>query len=264
MTIYIIALCLVQGISEFLPVSSSAHLVLLGYFFKESATTLEWEVALHLGTLLSVIVYFWRDLWEMTKGFFSWIFSPMSTNYRENPYLKQAWYLIIATLPAIGSGYMVKQIGPEASTKLIGITAIIFGILLYLVDHFQKKSNENLSYAKAFAIGCAQVLAFIPGASRSGSCITAARAFGLGRVEATRFAFLLSIPTVLGAVTLTAYDAVKQGIVLDWQSLSVAISLTAIIGLAVIHGVLKFLEKYSFSVFMIYRVLLGILILLFV
>ncbi len=263
MTIYILVLCLVQGISEFLPISSSAHLALLGYFFKESTTSLEWEVALHLGTLLSVILYFWRDLWEMTKSFVSWICSPMNTAYQKDIHLRQTWYLILATIPAVVVGYMVKKIGVESSSKIIGVMAIVFGILLYLVDHFQKKTDENLSYAKAFAIGCAQAFAFIPGVSRSGSCITAARAFGLGRVEATRFAFLLSIPTVIGAVSLTTYDAIKQGIVLEWASLSMAIILTAIIGLAVIHGILKFLEKYSFSIFMVYRVLLGALILFF-
>ncbi len=263
MTIYILILCFVQGISEFLPISSSAHLALLGYFFKESATSLEWEVALHLGTLLSVILYFWCDLWEMIKSFIAWVFSPMNASHKENSHLRQAWYLIIATLPAVAVGYVAKQISPENSPKLIGIMAIVFGILLYLIDHFQKRENDNLSYPKAFAIGCAQALAFIPGVSRSGSCITAARAFGLSRVKATRFAFLLSIPTVIGAVTLTTYDAVKQGITLEWGNLSMAIILTAIIGIVVIHAILKFLEKYSFSVFMIYRVILGVLLLLF-
>ena len=264
MTSYILVLCLVQGISEFLPISSSAHLTLLGYFFKESRTSLEWEVALHLGTLISVILYFWRDLWQMTKSFVLWRFSPMNTAHRQDAYLKQTWYLILATIPAVVVGYMVKKIGLENSPKVIGLMAIVFGILLYLVDHFQKRNNETLSYGKAFAIGCAQALAFIPGVSRSGSCITMARAFGLGRVEAMRFAFLLSIPTVIGAVTLTTYDAIKQGIVLEWDSLSVAIVLTALIGLAVIHGILKFLERHSFSIFMIYRVILGVLILMFV
>jgi len=263
MSTYIVLLCLVQGISEFLPISSSAHLTLLGYFFKESVTSVEWEVALHLGTLFSVITYFWRDLWAMIKSFVSWVFSPLSVSHQEDSHLKQVWFLVIATLPAVIIGYMAKKMGFQSSPKIIGVMAIIFGILLYLVDHFQKKESETLSYVKAFGIGCAQALAFIPGVSRSGSCITAARAFGLGRVEATRFAFLLSIPTVIGAVTLTTYDAFKQGIILEWQTLSIAIILTAIIGLAVIHGILKFLEKHSFSVFMLYRVILGVLLLVF-
>jgi len=261
MTIHILILCFVQGISEFLPISSSAHLLLLSKLFNLPPTSLEWEVALHFGTLLAVITYFWQDLWLMTcrtiKGAFG-LKAPAS-----DPYYQKAWYLVLATIPAVVIGYMVKKIdGVSYSPHLIGWASIIFGLLLYGVDRLSKTTGE-ISALKAFGIGCMQVIAFIPGVSRSGSCITAARAFGLDRIQATRFAFLLSIPTVVGAVTLTAYDAVKENIPLDFLALGPAVLLTAIIGLCVIHGILKFLNSHSFSVFTVYRVALGAALLYF-
>ena len=139
----------------------------------------------------------------------------------------------------------------------MGISSIVFGTLLYLADVYQSRRSHKLTFGKSFFIGWAQVLAFIPGASRSGCCITAARYTGLGRTEATRFAFLLSIPTVLAAITLTSYDVFKQNMPLNWVALSQAIILTAFLGLGSIHGVLNFVKRYSFKPFMIYRIILG-------
>ena len=261
MNFHIFLLCLVQGISEFLPVSSSAHLLLLSELFKYPPTSLEWEVALHFGTLAAVILYFYKDLWSMTKALVTGackMKSPSTDIY----YLK-AFYLILATIPAIFIGYFVKKFGGISySPHFIGIMSIIFGLLLYIVDKFSKDSEKNVTAAKAIGIGLMQALAFIPGVSRSGACITAARAFGLSRVEATRFAFLLSVPTVLGAVILTTYDAFKENTLLDFTILGPAILLTAVIGLCVIHGILTFLQRHSFGIFTIYRALLGAILLL--
>ncbi|MBY0462113.1 MAG: undecaprenyl-diphosphate phosphatase [Alphaproteobacteria bacterium] len=261
MSLHIFLLCLVQGISEFLPVSSSAHLLLLSDLFRYPTTSLEWEVALHFGTLAAVILYFYKDLWSMTRAVFFGIVN-LNAPSSDIHYLK-ASHLVLATIPAVIIGYFVKKTGGVMySPHFIGIMSIIFGLLLYFVDKFSKHSEDNVTSLKAVGIGLMQALAFIPGVSRSGSCITAARAFGLNRVEATKFAFLLSIPTVMGAVILTTYDAIKENIPLDFMALGPAVLLTAVIGLCVIHGILTFLQRHSFGIFTIYRVILGATLLL--
>ncbi|MBY0282263.1 MAG: undecaprenyl-diphosphate phosphatase [Alphaproteobacteria bacterium] len=260
MTLHIFLLCLVQGVSEFLPVSSSAHLLLLSELFKYPPTSLEWEVALHFGTLVAVIFYFWKDLWLMGKAVFCGVINLKAPSNDMN-YLK-ACHLILATIPAVIVGYLAKKMGGVCySPHFIGIMSIVFGLLLYFVDKFSKHSETNVTTKKAIGIGLMQALAFMPGVSRSGSCITAARAFGLNRVEATRFAFLLSIPVVLGAVVLTTYDVLKENISLDFTTLGPAVLLTAVIGLCIIHGILTFLQRYSFGIFTLYRVILGAVLL---
>lgn len=261
MNFHIFLLCLVQGISEFLPVSSSAHLLLLSELFKFPTTSLEWEVALHFGTLAAVILYFYKDLCLMTKAVVRGAYKMKTPSF--DAYYLKAWHLVLATIPAVIVGYLVKKMGGVSySPHFIGTMSIVFGLLLYGVDKFSKHSETNITTSKAIGIGIMQVLAFVPGVSRSGSCITAARAFGLSRVEATRFAFLLSIPTVLGAVALTTHDALKENIPLDFMALGPAILLTAVIGLCVIHGILTFLQRHSFAMFTIYRVILGVVLLL--
>ena len=260
MTFYIFILCIVQGVSEFLPVSSSAHLLLLSELFGFPTTSLEWEVALHFGTLAAVILYFYKDLFLMSRAMINRVFK-MNTLSKDHDYLK-ALYLIIATIPAVLVGYFVKKIGGVSySPHFIGVMSIVFGVLLYSVDILSRHSDEKLNSLKAVGIGLMQALAFIPGVSRSGSSITAARAFGLSRVESTQFAFLLSIPTVIGAVTLTTYDAFKENVVMDVAALGPAVVLTMLIGLCVMHGILTFLQRHSFAIFTVYRVILGVILL---
>jgi undecaprenyl-diphosphatase len=259
---YILLLCIIQGIGEFLPISSSAHLTLLSFLFNQSPTSLEWEVALHLGTLIAVTIYFRQEIQAMIQAALGLIFSKNRSLWWSSSEWQVALSLIIATLPAILVGYLVKdEIKDLSSPTIIGCSSIIFGILLYLADIYQNRRSQKLTLSKAFFIGCAQVLAFIPGASRSGCCITAARYAGLGRVEATSFAFLLSIPTVFAAVTLTGYDIFKQEISLNWGIVFQAVTLTAALGLGTIHGVLIFVKRHSFKPFMIYRIILGIVLL---
>ena len=263
MNFYLLVLCFVQGIGEFLPVSSSAHLTLISLLFYQPPTSLEWEVALHLGTLLSVILYFRYEVWAILTAWWAFILK----GNRKALWFDSNWqlglYLGAATIPALIVGYIIKnKVNALASTSVIGISSLTFGVLLYLADVHQHRRPQKLTFIKALGIGCAQILAFIPGASRSGVCITAARYLGLGRVEATRFAFLLSIPTVLGAVVLTGYDVYEQNILLNWSSMIQAIIITAILGVSVIHGLLLFLKRHSFAPFMVYRVILGLGLLL--
>lgn len=262
MNTYILLLCLIQGIGEFLPISSSAHLTLLSFLFNQSPTPLEWEVALHLGTLISIIVYFRQEILAMFQAALGVIFNRHRSYWLSSSEWQVTLSLVIATLPAIFIGYLIKDKIKGLSIPIImGCSSILFGTLLYLADIYQNRRSQKLTYKKSFFIGCAQVLAFIPGASRSGCCITAARYAGLGRIEATSFAFLLSIPTVLAAVTLTGYDVLKQNIPLNWLALFQAILLTALLGLISIHGILSFLKRHSFKPFMIYRIILGVILL---
>lgn len=259
MNIYILALCVIQSIGEFLPISSSGHLVLLSYLFKQPPTSLEWEVALHLGTLLSIIVYFRQDVTDLVKAGFSLLKVKTFKDLTQDPKKELVISLIIATLPAIVMGFLIQdKVSLLYSPLIIGSSSILFGGLLYWADTCCPSLSKKPSLFESFIIGCFQILAFIPGASRSGTCITAARVLKLDRIQGTRFAFLLSIPTVLGAVVLTSYSAYKQKLSLDWSTIIQAITLTAILGLGVIHGLLKFLKRHNFTVLMIYRILLGI------
>ena len=259
MNVYILTLCIVQGISEFLPVSSSAHLTLINLLWNQPASRLEWEVALHLGTLLSIVIYFRKEVLSMIKVTLGLVKVRNWRSFPHDPDGQLALCLIVATLPAVIVGYLIKdKLGSFNQPLVMGASSIVFGILLYLADNSQHRRPQKLTFLKSLVIGCAQALAFIPGASRSGTCITAARYLGLGRIEATRFSFLLSIPTVLGAVTLTGYDVFKQGIILDWMAISQAIAITAVLGFIVIHSILSFLKRHSFKPFMIYRVVFGV------
>ena len=199
-------LALIQGITEFLPVSSQAHLIFI-------PTLLGWaehgrflDVSIHLGTLLAVVIYFYKDLWDLfIKGFFPLL----KGNLTREGFL--VLYLVVGTLPCIGIGYFIHKIFGDGlrGISVIAYTSILFGILLYLIDIFmpQIKKLRDMTFLQAFLIGCAQVLSFLPGASRSGTTITMARFLGFTREDSTRFSFLLSIPVVLGALILTGASA---------------------------------------------------------
>ncbi|MCX7338032.1 MAG: undecaprenyl-diphosphate phosphatase [Alphaproteobacteria bacterium] len=256
---FIIALCIVQGIGEFLPISSSTHLYLLSVVFKQPPTSLEWEVALHLGTLIAVVAYFWKDLIAMTMACFRAVIYPCHA-LKDSSFLK-AFYIVMATVPAMAVGYGIKKSGIHfESVKLMGAFSILFGILLYCADKYGKVIPGTITGTQAIGIGLAQVLAFLPAVSRSGICVTAGRLLGSGRVEAMRFAFLLSIPTVLGAVVLTGYDALQQNIAVDFTILVQAITLTSLFGLVSIRTVLWYLGRHGFSVFAVYRIILGVIL----
>ena len=262
-SLHLLILCVLQGITEFIPVSSSAHLMLLPKLFGWQDPGHSVDVILHLGTLLTVLVYFHSDIWQMTKSVLRYATSGR-LKLPKDSYLTLAFSIIAATLPAIIIGYCVKRIGMDrfSGPVYLGINSIIFGVLLYLADQFGKNDQKDFSIKKGFLIGMAQSVALIPGVSRSGICITAARLLGFDKIKATRYAFLLSIPTVLGATTLTIWDMYKEGVTLPIAPLAMGVVFTAIIGLCVIHAMMLFLARFNFTVFMLYRVLLGALILL--
>lgn len=257
---YLLSLSLMQAVTEFLPVSSSAHLLLVSSFFAKTHISLEWEVALHFGTLLAVIVYFQKDLRSMVLECFNAIW------YRQtptSPCVYQALLLVYATLPTVLIGFIVKKVGlPFFSLTLTAVITAFFGILLYLADRLSSSTN-TLNFKKALLLGTAQSMALFPGVSRSGICITIMRCMGIHKVQAVKFSFLLSIPVVLGAVTLTGLDILKTGLVIDWEELLQAVTLTFFLGLSMIHFLLWYMNRFSFLLFMVYRTLLGLGILFF-
>ena len=210
MDIGIIILAIIQGIAEFLPISSSAHLLIFRDLFGIGAGTitsdfeLVFDIALHFGTLLAIAIYFFKDFWNMvisgiTKG----------TKTKEG---KLFWYIVVATIPAAIAGVLFEDVIEEiirSNFIVIGLALIIMGIIIYLADkHFdQKKDLEKMSIKEALLIGCSQVFALIPGFSRSGTTIAAARGLKLNREDAAKFSFYLSAPVVLGAVVLSIADS---------------------------------------------------------
>lgn len=258
----LLILAFIQGFTEFLPVSSSAHLILIPYLAGWQDKGLDMDVAFHTGTLLAVIIYFWRDIGTMIISLWCYYVK----GQHQDQFYRGSFFavcLVVATLPAVVVGFICSCTTTFRSPLLIAWMAIIFGILLYLGDWWgqRRSTRHEVKLQDAIVIGLAQALALIPGVSRSGICMTAARFLGIERQLAARFAFLLSIPTVLGAVVLTAYKILKNDTPLDMEFLGIGIALSFVFGLLAIHSMLKFLQRFSLLPFMIYRVLLGLLIL---
>lgn len=263
-----IFLALVQGITEFLPISSSAHLILgrwvLGLLGFATATMtpaeeLALDVALHVGSLGAVIVYFWRDVVMLFMGFIDGVTGRMGPRFRT------LLVVIAASLPIVVVAFLAKDLVTEAGRNItiIAWTTIIFGVLLWLADRRpeQKGTLETLSLRDAMVVGLGQCIAIIPGVSRSGICMTAGRFVGMDRPLSARLAMLLSIPTILGAGVLAGYDLYKAG---NAQVTSDALFggiLAFFAALASIALLMKWLERQSYTPFVIYRVVLGALLL---
>ncbi len=262
MTHDLVFLSVFQGIAEFLPISSNGHLIVLEKFFGITTNGFETHVALHFGSLLALFIYFFKDICLMIFGL--WVYDVKG--FKKHPckrYRDLAWILVLSSLPAIAVGFFIKKLYGSTSESfvVIGIASIVFGILLIVADSNPVK-DRYVTYKRGFGIGIAQCLAFIPGASRSGMCLTAARFFGLNRVEATRFSFLMAIPIILGASTLIVVDTANVGTLFTTSQL-ILIGVTTGLGILTIQALLWFLGKFSFCFFGIYRIIFGIFLLLF-
>lgn len=261
---YIIILAIVQGISEFLPISSSGHLVLTHTLMDGKSVNLCWEknrlmdVAVHVGTLLSVLIYFRSDLIGMGKK----AFKIKSTDS------KLLQNIIIASMPVIAAGLLLQLWQPSllCSLKIMAWMTLIFGIILGIADRFKlDKSINNMSHNNAFIIGLSQALALIPGVSRSGITMTSARFLGFSRVDSAKFSLLLSIIAISGAGFLTSIDLFKtQNIELSFD-IFLAVIFSFVFGYIAISLMMKWLSNATFKPFVIYRIILGtaLLILLY-
>lgn len=257
--VHIAVLALVQGITEFLPVSSSGHLVLVPVLFRWPDQGLIIDVAVHVGTLGAVVIYLWRDLWAMTVGLTRLL------RGRRDPGATLAFYLVAATVPVVIAGYLLHRYRPEGIRDLaaIGWATLGFGIVLYVADRFGMtlRRVEHLRFSDALVVGLAQVLALVPGTSRSGITMTAARVLGMERPEAARFSMLLSIPTIVGAGILEGHDLYKSGDAELTLAAGFACGLAFVTALIAILAMMAWLRRASFTPFVVYRILLGLFIL---
>jgi len=255
----IIILAIVQGITEFLPISSSGHLILVPVFMGWKDQGLITDVMVHMGSFMAVVVYFWRDILELIKGGLNLLRGHIT------PFGKLAIYIVIATIPAVAFGLFVKKTGfidNIRGPEIVGWNAIIFGLLMYGADRLgaSKKVMEDLKLPPAIFIGIAQAIAIIPGTSRSGITMTAARALGYTRPESARFSFLLGIPAIAGAGVLVLGEAVSSGETISMDALITG-GLTFFTALAAIAFLMALVKRMSFLPFVIYRLILGAVLL---
>ena len=256
----VVVLALLQGLTEFLPVSSSAHLILVPALTGWPDQGLAFDVALHFGSLFAVLLYFRRDLINMTA---SWGKSVATRQCDDDARL--AWGVIFATIPVGLAGLAFKdQIELYLRSPFyLALGLVIFGLLLGWADwRFRGSRTENqMTWKDVFVIGCAQALALFPGTSRAGITITAALFMGLNREAASRFSFLLSIPVILLACLLKTKDLIEEQVAVDWGSMGLGILVSAISAFLCIHYFLVFIKRIGMQPFVIYRILLGIALL---
>ena len=256
-------LAAVQGVTEFLPVSSSGHLILVPFFLKWPDQGLAFDIATHVGTLLAILVYFRRDVRDLVVGFFTG--QPSSADGDYNP-RHLAWMIVLATVPAGIAGLLLKDwVETQArSALLVAGTTIVYGLLLGVADRVgrQAKGLGEIGWQAALAIGTAQALAIIPGTSRSGITITAALLLGLARPAAARFSFLLGIPVFSLAAAKQALDLFESGVTAaELVPMGIGLVASAVIGYAVIAWLLAWLRSRNLTVFVVYRLILGAVIL---
>lgn len=255
-----VVLGLLQGLTEFLPISSSGHLLIAPQLFGWQDPGASFTAVVQLGTMAAVLLFFWKDLLRIAKA---WVLGLFRAEERGSFDAKMGWYILLATIP-IGIAGLLFASEIKTVARDLRITAsmlIIFGILMYLADRFGKtnRKDKDLTLGSAIIFGLAQTLALIPGVSRSGATITAGRTIGFDRAAAARFSFLLSIPAVVLSGLYEAKDIGADGSP-AWGPTIIATIVAFVVGYATIAWLLKWLTSHSLLVFSIYRVLLGGLI----
>jgi len=246
--IEILILSAVQGISEFLPISSSAHLILVSNFYDFSSSSLFIDIGLHLGSLFAIIYYFKKDL----------------LNLRNNQ--KLLFLILVGSIPLIIFGYIIYSteiINILRNIEIIAWTTLFFGFVLFLSDKRNTNQNisTNLNIKTILFIGLFQILALIPGVSRAGITLTAARFLKFNRIDSSKIAFLLSIPALAGASFLGLNDAIQQSVEFNYLLL-IAITLSFIFSFITVKYFIKYVSNFSLTIFVIYRILVGLFLLL--
>ncbi len=250
----------VQGLGEFLPISSSAHLIITPYLFNWPDQGLAFDIALHWGTLIAVVAYFRKDIWNLARGFFHSVL-PSTRNFKENIYQKLSWLIIAATIPAAVIGKIFENQVETAFRNpiLIAVTLAVVGFILLLADKYghKLKSLNDTSWGNAILIGFAQAAAIVPGISRSGATITAGLAQGLTREAAAKFSFLMSVPIILGAGVLKIPDIAQID---NLGPVIVGFFSAMIFGFLAIKYMLRYIANKSFAIFAWYRFALAAVI----
>ncbi|XOV80727.1 MAG: undecaprenyl-diphosphate phosphatase [Aestuariibacter sp.] len=256
MTIFeIIVLAIIQGLTEFLPISSSAHLILPAELFGWREQGLAFDVAVHVGSLIAVMLYLRKDIKSLTIGWFA------SVSGKANDDGRLAWLIVLATIPVVIVGFLMKDLIEvyARSGWVIVATTIIFALLLWWADQSAKQQHDlqKLTWRSALLIGLSQIAALIPGTSRSGVTMTTALFLGLDRVSAARFSFLLSIPTILGAGLLETRDLLASPEAINWTELMLGLGLSFISAYICIALFINWISRIGMGPFVIYRLLLA-------
>lgn len=251
---------MVQGLGEFLPISSSAHLTVLPWLMRWEDPGLAFDVALHVGTLLALVVYFWRELLELARALGA---SFIERRIGGDPKRRLAWYLVLGSVPGAVLGYLLERRAEESfrDPRLIAVAMLVMGLVLYVVDRAgsQTRRLESLSAQQALWIGLWQAAAIVPGVSRSGATITAGRATALDRQSAAHFSFLLAVPVVAGAALLKvpkllAAPGTKVPLI-------IAVASAAVSGYVAIGALLRWVRTQSYLPFVLYRVAFAVVVL---
>jgi undecaprenyl-diphosphatase len=257
-----VVLGIIQGLGEFLPISSSAHLIFARYLFGFPEMSISFDVALHFGTLIAVMWVFWRDWVVYVKGVFNKVVHKKSS-FENNMF----WYLVVATIPGALIGFLLEsEIENIFRTNMIFIacTLAIMGVLIYLGDKYaekkyKKQTNfEQLTFKQTLIIGLSQALAVIPGFSRSGTTILTARLMGITREASAKFTFLLSTPIIFGATIVKAKELIT-GFNLE---LVVGILTAAIVGVITIKFLLSYIKNNGFAIFAYYRIVIAVIVII--
>ncbi len=266
-----IVLGIVQGLTEFLPISSSGHLLLVPWLFnwhfliENPDLNKTFDVALHLGTFVAVVIYFWRELGRLIGA---WVRS-ISRRSLAEPEGKLAWLLIVSTIPAALVGVAFEGFITDTLGKpwMIGVALIVFAGFMYLIDHIAKldRGLEALTWVDALLIGVAQSLALLPGVSRSGITMMTGLLMRLDRESAARYSFLMSIPVIGGAAAYKGLEVARDGLPAGTATPFAAGMLSAALsGIAAIWFVLAYLKRHNFNLFVLYRIVVGVGVLILV
>ena len=254
----------VQGLTEFLPISSTAHIFLISEIFGWGDPGAAFTAVIQLGTEAAVLIYFSRDISHLLVTFLK---SLTNKTVRRTQDATLAWALVLGSIPIGVAGYLLKDF-IEKDVRNVWVVAsalIVFGFVLIFVERFAFPRKSKMTIGAGLFMGIAQTLALIPGVSRSGATISAGIAIGLERKTATRYAFLLAVPAVFASGVYELRSALSESVVADisfsWSQILVATTVSFTVGLFVIAGLMRFLSKYTFSVFGYYRIALGVILL---
>ena len=249
---------IVQGLAEFLPISSSAHLRLTPWLFGWQEPGLAFDVALHLGTLIALVWFFWQEWITLARAFFNIVKTRRVQTESERRFL----WVTIATIPGGLAGYFLQDFaeGDFRNPVLNGVMLIVMGVILWAVDRYarQDRGVPDMTLKDAIIVGVAQMFAIIPGVSRSGSTITAGRAIGLSREAAAVFSFMLSLPIIVAAVVFKGSEAIAEGISIQLVAGVVSAAVSGWLAIAVL---LKFVARNNYAVFAVYRLIFGAIVL---
>jgi len=260
-----IILGIVQGIAEFLPISSSAHLIIFRDVFGVGSfitgdMEMSFDIALHFGTFLAILVFFFKDFWKMIiKGF--------TKGVKDNDG-KMMWMIVVATIPAAIMGVLFEEVVEEffrSNYLIIAICLAVMGIIIKYCDKLSKETRgfKDMTFRDALLVGCAQVFALIPGFSRSGTTISMARVLKINRSDAARFSFYLSAPVVLGAVVMKVLKGEMLSLITyDPVTFIIGVVISFISGLLCIKFLLNYIKKHDYNIFMWYRLIMALIVLI--